>query len=98
MRRMNYTILCIFYICSLTLTGCTVGPNYQSPKTSVPSSWTGINGQKTGIVDMVHWWTEFNDPNLTSLIERAVKSNLNLKQTYFEPNNLRRPMRRLYTQ
>ena len=80
MRRMNYTILCIFYICSLTLTGCTVGPNYQSPKTSVPSSWTGINGQKTGIVDMVHWWTEFNDPNLTSLIERAVKSNLNLKQ------------------
>jgi NodT family efflux transporter outer membrane factor (OMF) lipoprotein len=75
---MNCTILAFF--CSLTLTGCTVGPNYQSPKTVVPSSWSGIDGQKTGIVDMVHWWTTFNDPNLTSLIERAVKSNLDLKQ------------------
>jgi NodT family efflux transporter outer membrane factor (OMF) lipoprotein len=80
MRRLNYIWLCIFYICSLTITGCPVGPNFKPPKTSVPSSWTGIGGQKTGAVDLVSWWTQFNDPNLTSLINKAVASNLDLKQ------------------
>lgn len=57
-----------------------VGPNFKPPKTSVPSLWIGTGGQKTGVVDLVNWWTQFNDPNLTSLIDRAVASNLNLKQ------------------
>jgi outer membrane protein, multidrug efflux system len=57
-----------------------VGPNFQPPKASVPSFWSGIEGQKTGAVDLVHWWTQFNDPNLTSLVNRAVASNLDLKQ------------------
>jgi multidrug efflux system outer membrane protein len=29
---------------------------------------------------LIQWWSEFNDPNLTSLIERAVVSNLDLRQ------------------
>ena len=57
-----------------------VGPNYHSPQVSVPSSWTGTKGQTTSTVDLVHWWTQFNDPNLNSLINRAVMSNLDLKQ------------------
>jgi multidrug efflux system outer membrane protein len=80
MRRLNYIWLCIFYICSLTITGCTVGSDYHPPQVSVPSAWTGTAGQTTAAVDLVHWWTAFNDPNLTSLIDRAVKSNLDLKQ------------------
>ena len=80
MRHLNYIWLCIFYICLLTITGCTVGPNYHPPQVSVPSAWTGTAGQTTAAADLVHWWTAFNDPNLTSLIDRAVKSNLDLKQ------------------
>jgi len=80
MRHLNYTLLCIFYICSLVITGCMVGPNYHPPQVSVPSSWAGADGQPTSTVDLVHWWAQFNDPNLTSLIDRAVKSNLDLKQ------------------
>jgi NodT family efflux transporter outer membrane factor (OMF) lipoprotein len=80
MRRLNYIWLCIFYICSLTITGCPVGPNYHPPQVSVPSAWTGTAGQTTVAADLVHWWTAFNDPNLTSLIGRVVKSNLDLKQ------------------
>jgi NodT family efflux transporter outer membrane factor (OMF) lipoprotein len=30
--------------------------------------------------ELVHWWTTFNDPTLTSLVERAVVSNLDLQQ------------------
>ncbi|MCX5633842.1 MAG: efflux transporter outer membrane subunit [Phycisphaerae bacterium] len=80
MRYLNYTLLCILYICSLTITGCMVGPNYKPPQTSVPSAWTGTADQNTAAMDLVHWWTQFNDPNLASLIERAVESNLDLKQ------------------
>jgi multidrug efflux system outer membrane protein len=57
-----------------------VGPNYHPPQVSVPSAWTGTTGQTTAAMDIVHWWTQFNDPNLTSLINRAVTSNLDLKQ------------------
>ena len=64
----------------LPLGGCMVGPNYHRPQTSVPSGWIGTVDQNTAAMDLVHWWTAFNDPNLNSLIERAVKSNLNLKQ------------------
>jgi NodT family efflux transporter outer membrane factor (OMF) lipoprotein len=35
---------------------------------------------EAGAQDLVHWWTMFNDPALTSLVDRAVKSNLDLKQ------------------
>ncbi len=77
MRLLNYILLCISVF---FLTGCMVGPNFKPSKTSVPSSWVGIDGQKTGPTDIVRWWTQFNDPNLTSLINRAVTSNLDLKQ------------------
>jgi outer membrane protein, multidrug efflux system len=81
MRHSSYTLLCISCICTLAITGCTVGPNFQPPTTPVPSSWTtGIEGQKNNSVDLVHWWTQFDDPNLTLLIDRAVTSNLDLKQ------------------
>jgi multidrug efflux system outer membrane protein len=80
MRHLNYISLCIVYIFLLTIIGCTVGPDYHPPGVSVPSDWTGTAEQTTAIVDTIHWWTQFNDPNLTSLINRAVISNLDLKQ------------------
>jgi multidrug efflux system outer membrane protein len=61
--------------------GCTVGPNYERPDISIPAAWK--EAQQTGIdttgTDLVHWWTSFNDPLLDSLVERAVRSNLDLR-------------------
>jgi len=68
----------------LTVAGCMVGPNYHPQQTSVPSAYTGTTAVAKGAAtyaEFVHWWTAFNDPNLTSLIDRAVKSNLDLKQS-----------------
>ncbi|MGA2916352.1 MAG: efflux transporter outer membrane subunit [Sedimentisphaerales bacterium] len=74
------SLLIILFAFILFVDGCMVGPNYHPPQTSVPSAWTGTADQNTAAMDLVHWWTAFNDPNLASLIDRAVKSNLDLKQ------------------
>ena len=58
-----------------------VGPNYQPPKAAVPDSYhqpadgVGTNAG-TAVGD---WWTTLGDPELTALIDRAVKANLDLK-------------------
>jgi multidrug efflux system outer membrane protein len=69
-------------VCLLVQAGCMVGPNYQPPEQNVPSQWSGKTSPQTSPADaiLVQWWKEFNDPNLTSLVERAFKSNLDLKQ------------------
>jgi len=63
------------------LAGCAVGPDYVEPKLAVPASWQ--EAQQKGIeirpVAMTRWWTTFNDPLLNSLVERAVKSNFDVR-------------------
>ena len=53
--------------------GCTVGPDYEPPRTSAPAQW----GQPadTSATDLSTWWTVFNDGTLNGLIDRAVKAN-----------------------
>ena len=70
------------------LTGCTVGPNYHTP--SVPLS-TGFDihpatqpatatasTRAAPPIDLAVWWQSLNDRELNSLVERALKSNLDL--------------------
>jgi NodT family efflux transporter outer membrane factor (OMF) lipoprotein len=66
----------------VTLLGasCSVGPDYQAPAPVMPAGW--VEGESHGSsalpADLARWWTEFNDPLLNSLAERAVKANLDL--------------------
>ncbi|MBW1925959.1 MAG: efflux transporter outer membrane subunit [Deltaproteobacteria bacterium] len=70
----------------LLLAGCaTVGPDYVPPEISAPAHWTAEleGGQTVKYVDiqaLADWWTALNDPILSSLIERAVAGNLDLKK------------------
>ena len=61
--------------------GCSVGPNYEKPGLPVPAAWT--EAQQKGVdaraIELTRWWTKFNDPLLDSLVERAAKSNLDLR-------------------
>jgi NodT family efflux transporter outer membrane factor (OMF) lipoprotein len=72
----------VLSICLLSLAGCMVGPDYHPSQTTSPAKWTGQTGPQNVSPDaiLLQWWTQFNDPNLTSLIERAMKSNLDLRQ------------------
>jgi NodT family efflux transporter outer membrane factor (OMF) lipoprotein len=72
----------------LILTGCAaVGPNYVPPETGAPSSWhtelrSGLISKETDPQTLANWWTTLNDPELSSLIERAVAGNLDLKKAW----------------
>ncbi|MGH8167470.1 MAG: efflux transporter outer membrane subunit, partial [Woeseiaceae bacterium] len=66
----------------LSLAGCAAaGPDYQRPEFAVPEVWkeaqpVGIDTRPTALA---RWWTEFDDPLLDTLVERAVRSNLDLR-------------------
>lgn len=58
-------------------TQCAVGPDYKVPATKLPAAWSEAPSQGVTIAkfDIVRWWETFNDPLLNSLIDRAVRSN-----------------------
>jgi outer membrane protein TolC len=68
---------------ALLLSGCAAGPHYRTPKTTMPSAFaaqpaatTAASASGTGAsADLTRWWHSFNDPELDSLIDRAVKAN-----------------------
>lgn len=75
----------------VALAGCTVGPDYKAPETTDPQAWAGLGPAAAGAnvtstpvagpADVAAWWMQFNDPVLTSLIERAAQGNLTLAQS-----------------
>jgi outer membrane protein TolC len=65
--------------------GCAVGPDYVPPQISVPQAWHaelsgGATAEEMDPQALANWWTTFDDPTLTSLIERAVRNNVDLKK------------------
>src|SRR5882724_624307 len=81
------SIFASFVACSsvvavlLFLSGCAVGPNYHSPQTKAPGRWNAspAGGETNSAITATKWWTKFNDPELDSLVGRAVRSNLDLR-------------------
>ncbi|CRX39566.1 efflux transporter outer membrane subunit [Estrella lausannensis] len=56
-----------------------VGPDWKSPGVTSYHEWTEDNARVTsGEEDLSHWWTQFDDPTLTYLIETARLSNATL--------------------
>ena len=69
-------------ICLLVLAGgCAVGPDYHRPEVSAPARWSEpLDGGETNApASLAAWWKAFNDPELDTLIDRAVQSNLDLR-------------------
>jgi len=65
----------------ILLGGCAVGPNYHPPQTAAPANWSEpqLGGETNSPLQVVEWWRTFNDPELDSLIQRAVKANYDLR-------------------
>jgi NodT family efflux transporter outer membrane factor (OMF) lipoprotein len=70
---------------STALTGCMVGPNFQTPQAAVPTGFIGDQPASQPLpyvsgdpVDPA-WWTSFGDPTLTQLETQAVAQNLDLQ-------------------
>jgi outer membrane protein, multidrug efflux system len=60
---------------TITLAGCTVGPNYQRPAVVVPDQVYGDSAAATeqSLAD-VKWFDLFSDPALRTLIDEALKN------------------------
>ncbi|MFZ0447682.1 MAG: efflux transporter outer membrane subunit [Desulfatiglandaceae bacterium] len=70
----------------LTLAGCAaVGPDYKPVKPDAPPTWHtelrgGLRAVPLNPETLSRWWRTLDDPELSSLEERAVNGNLNLKE------------------
>ena len=69
---------------AIALTGCAVGPDFQSPelgeapKWSAPDGGNASNSATSAAVDIA-WWKGFRDDQLSSLVERLASQNLDLQ-------------------
>ena len=75
--------LCGSLAALLVASGCMVGPNYKPPSHTMPATYREpTNGATTAPASFITpgqpeitWWRRFNDPQLTALVEKAVKAN-----------------------
>ena len=60
-----------------------VGPHYVEPETDTPDQWQQALAEDmaAGQQELVRWWEQLNDPQLTALITRAKEGNPGLKET-----------------
>lgn len=68
----------------LLAAGCTVGPDYVRPSPPLPSAYprAALAGARpaTAVAPLQAWWTGFDDPVLTRVVDRALAQNLDLAQ------------------
>jgi len=69
-HEMARLLFLLLLVVGLVTTGCTVGPNYQRPETSLPEAYRGVD--PGGATTPAHgstfaelaWWELFKDPDL----------------------------------
>ncbi len=63
----------------ISLSGCSVGPDYETPAVAVPSVFgtasIPVVASAPATAEFVRWWQLLHDPQLDRLIERAIASN-----------------------
>ncbi len=90
MNMMNKTVLggrilwLWMLLAAVVLAGCAVGPDYVPPTSSTSPAWhgklqDGLVAKPTDPNMLASWWKTLDDPQLSSLMERAVAGNLDLK-------------------
>ena len=62
---------------SLVISGCMLGPDYERPEVELPERFeqSDMAGESIANVD---WWSVFEDPNLSDLINLALVENKDL--------------------
>ena len=81
-------IFSLFFIITMVsvFSGCAAaGPDYSPPEVPLSSTWhtqpgKGLSAEEMNQQLQSSWWTTFNDALLSSLIDRAVAGNLDMKK------------------
>jgi NodT family efflux transporter outer membrane factor (OMF) lipoprotein len=77
-NRMAFrSALLVVLLSCMAFAGCAWRDEYLRPNLSIPEQWQGATtGQ--GVAARQRWWEAFDDPRLTALIDRALKTNNDL--------------------
>lgn len=65
----------------LAVTGCTVGPDHRPPSAAslnLPGDFHAPSGDAADQAELATWWTRFNDPVLSALVDKAIRNNNDL--------------------
>lgn len=74
--------IALLTLIAVPLSACTVGPDYRprgAPELGVPPVFS-VAAQQEAQADLRAWWSSFNDPLLTRLVEQAATQNLDVAQ------------------
>jgi len=98
---------------ALVFAGCNAGPDYVRPSLKVSANFSGLPSDQAGggspdnrlvassappVVDLAHWWEAMHDPELDSLLKRAVAGNLDLQVAIFRLQQSRALLSQFYGQ
>lgn len=81
--------LIVFGAISISVSGCTVGPDFEQPATKLQTQFSepkksefteAIPAALATTPNPVSWWASFNDPTLNDLLARAARDNLSLQR------------------
>lgn len=72
---------CLLFAAMVSLGACSVGPDFQRPQAQLPQAWqTSVRpGTAPGNPADSQWWQQLGDPQLTALVERSAKANLDVR-------------------
>ncbi len=78
---------CSLAIAAILMSGCAVGPNYSKVEPAAQEEWyaemeRGLEATTLHENQLATWWNVFEDPLLSSLQQRAIRENLELKTAY----------------
>ena len=79
-RRGQWQQLTFSVLLAMSLSACTVGPDFQKPETTQIAEWAkpskAAASQVVAETMSERWWDVFNDPKLSALTQRALTDNL----------------------
>ena len=63
------------FLLAAALGGCAVGPSYETPDVPAPGTFAAASPAVSQGAEIERWWRSLGDPELDSLVERAVTAN-----------------------
>lgn len=69
----------LLFALALSLGGCAVGPDYETPALDLPAHWGRTHAARAEAQpDLKQWWRRLGDPVLDALMAEAVAGNLDV--------------------
>lgn len=81
--RETARVMALTFLSAITLSACTVGPDYLRPQADMPEQWRTPAPEAAASPDLsaadLLWWEGFDDPVLNQLIGEALRENKDIR-------------------